>query len=146
MSKCYGSCAAYWPPVTGTAAAGPGVPGKIGTIRRTDGALQLTYDGHPLYTYIGDYRSRPGHRQQHQPERRTLARGARLPVTKNQNLCIERTLDSTPTARPAMTAGRPASSRVPRGRLSRPARRPGTREACYSSMAPPVRRRCCRKV
>jgi predicted lipoprotein with Yx(FWY)xxD motif len=53
-SKCYGSCAAYWPPATGTAAAGSGLPGKIGTIKRTNGSLQLTYNGHPLYTYIGD--------------------------------------------------------------------------------------------
>jgi predicted lipoprotein with Yx(FWY)xxD motif len=53
-SKCYGSCAAYWPPVTGTAAASPGVPGRVGTIKRTDGSEQLTYNGHPLYTYIGD--------------------------------------------------------------------------------------------
>jgi predicted lipoprotein with Yx(FWY)xxD motif len=57
-SKCYGSCAAYWPPVTGTAAAGSGLPGKTTTIKRTDGSLQLTYNGHPLYTYIGD--SAPG--------------------------------------------------------------------------------------
>jgi predicted lipoprotein with Yx(FWY)xxD motif len=57
-SKCYGSCAVYWPPVTGTAAAGPGLPGRIGTITRTDGSRQLTYNGHPLYTYIGD--SAPG--------------------------------------------------------------------------------------
>ena len=57
-SKCYGSCAAYWPPVTGTAAASPGVPGRIGAITRTGGARQLTYNGHPLYTYIGD--SAPG--------------------------------------------------------------------------------------
>jgi predicted lipoprotein with Yx(FWY)xxD motif len=54
MSKCYGSCAAYWPPVTGTAAAGTGLPGKVTTIKRTDGSTQLTYNGHPLYTYIGD--------------------------------------------------------------------------------------------
>jgi predicted lipoprotein with Yx(FWY)xxD motif len=53
-SKCYGSCAAYWPPVTGTAAAGQGVSGRVGTIKRTDGSEQLTYNGHPLYTYIGD--------------------------------------------------------------------------------------------
>jgi predicted lipoprotein with Yx(FWY)xxD motif len=53
-SKCYGSCAAYWPPVTGTATASPGLPGRIGTITRTGGTRQLTYDGHPLYTYIGD--------------------------------------------------------------------------------------------
>ena len=53
-SKCYGSCAVYWPPVTGTAAASPGVPGRIGTIKRTDGSEQLTYNGHPLYTYVAD--------------------------------------------------------------------------------------------
>jgi predicted lipoprotein with Yx(FWY)xxD motif len=53
-SKCYGSCAAYWPPVTGTAAAGPGLSGRVAAITRTGGARQLTYNGHPLYTYIGD--------------------------------------------------------------------------------------------
>jgi predicted lipoprotein with Yx(FWY)xxD motif len=53
-SKCYGSCAAYWPPVTGSVTAAPGVPGRIGTIKRSDGSHQLTYNGRPLYTYIGD--------------------------------------------------------------------------------------------
>ena len=57
-SVCYGSCAAYWPPVTGTPSAGPGVTGTLGTITRNDGTKQATYDGHPLYTYIGD--SAPG--------------------------------------------------------------------------------------
>jgi predicted lipoprotein with Yx(FWY)xxD motif len=57
-SACYGSCAVYWPPVRGPLTAGSGVTGKLGTIRRTDGSLQETYDGHPLYTYIGD--SGPG--------------------------------------------------------------------------------------
>lgn len=57
-SNCYGTCAAYWPPVIGTPAAGPGVTGKLGTIRRTGGAAQVTYDHHPLYTYVGD--SAPG--------------------------------------------------------------------------------------
>ena len=50
----YGGCAAYWPPVTGTTAAGRGLPGKVATITRTGGSHQLTYNGHPLYTYIGD--------------------------------------------------------------------------------------------
>jgi predicted lipoprotein with Yx(FWY)xxD motif len=50
--------AAYWPPVLGTPSAGPGVTGKLGTITRTDGTTQATYDGHPLYTYVGD--SAPG--------------------------------------------------------------------------------------
>jgi predicted lipoprotein with Yx(FWY)xxD motif len=53
-SACYGSCAAYWPPVTGTPSAGSGVTGTLGTITRTDGTRQATYDGHPLYTYVGD--------------------------------------------------------------------------------------------
>jgi len=53
-SKCTGSCAAYWPPVTGDPEAGPGVPGKLGTITRPGGDAQVTYNGHPLYTYIGD--------------------------------------------------------------------------------------------
>jgi Secreted repeat of unknown function len=57
-SKCTGSCAAYWPPVTGSPTAGPGVTGTLGTITRPGGTLQATYDGHPLYTYIGD--SGPG--------------------------------------------------------------------------------------
>ncbi|HEY3953847.1 MAG TPA: hypothetical protein VGM53_10755 [Streptosporangiaceae bacterium] len=58
MSKCYGSCAAYWPPVPGHATAGPGVTGSLSTIQRTGGTTQATYDGHPLYTYISD--TKPG--------------------------------------------------------------------------------------
>ncbi|HEX4218474.1 MAG TPA: hypothetical protein VHZ02_08900 [Acidimicrobiales bacterium] len=57
-STCYGTCAAYWPPVTGKPVAGAGVTGKLGTIRRSDGQSQVTYDRRPLYTYIGD--SAPG--------------------------------------------------------------------------------------
>jgi predicted lipoprotein with Yx(FWY)xxD motif len=57
-SACYGSCAAYWPPVPGNVSAGPGVTGTVGSIKRTGGSTQATYDGHPLYTYIGD--SAPG--------------------------------------------------------------------------------------
>jgi len=53
-SVCYGSCAAYCPPVTGAPVAGPGVTGRIGTISRAGGGTQVTYDGHPLYTYVGD--------------------------------------------------------------------------------------------
>jgi len=53
-SACTGSCAVYWPPVAGSPHAGPGVTGPLGTIKRPGGAVQATYDGHPLYTYIGD--------------------------------------------------------------------------------------------
>ncbi|HUA41977.1 MAG TPA: hypothetical protein VMA32_10445 [Streptosporangiaceae bacterium] len=57
-SVCNGSCASYWPPVRGPVTAGPGVTGRLSTIKRADGSVQETYDGHPLYTYIGD--SGPG--------------------------------------------------------------------------------------
>jgi predicted lipoprotein with Yx(FWY)xxD motif len=53
-SACYGTCAAYWPPVTGPATAGPGVTGTLSTVTRSDGSVQAAYDGHPLYTYVGD--------------------------------------------------------------------------------------------
>ncbi len=55
-SNCNGSCATYWPPVTGkpTAASGVSLPGTWGTIKRSDGSTQATYDGHPLYTYKAD--------------------------------------------------------------------------------------------
>jgi predicted lipoprotein with Yx(FWY)xxD motif len=56
-SNCNGSCAAYWPPVKGPVTAA-GVPGQFRTIKRADGSVQATYNGHPLYTYIGD--SGPG--------------------------------------------------------------------------------------
>src|ERR1700749_3832423 len=53
-SNCNGSCATYWPPMKGPATAGTGVTGKLGTITRADGSTQATYNGHPLYTYVGD--------------------------------------------------------------------------------------------
>jgi predicted lipoprotein with Yx(FWY)xxD motif len=57
-SNCNGSCIKYWPPVKGPATAGAGVTGKLGTITRSDGSTQATYNGHPLYTYVAD--SAPG--------------------------------------------------------------------------------------
>jgi predicted lipoprotein with Yx(FWY)xxD motif len=52
-SNCNGSCAKFWPPVKGPATAS-GVKGTFATIKRADGATQATFDGHPLYTYVGD--------------------------------------------------------------------------------------------
>ena len=60
-SACSGACAASWPPVTatGSVTAGAGATASdLGTITRSDGTKQVTYDGHPLYYYAGD--SGPG--------------------------------------------------------------------------------------
>jgi predicted lipoprotein with Yx(FWY)xxD motif len=56
-STCYGACATYWPPLLtkGKPVAVRGaVAGKLGTTKRKDGTLQVTYKGHPLYLYAGD--------------------------------------------------------------------------------------------
>jgi predicted lipoprotein with Yx(FWY)xxD motif len=56
-STCYGSCAHYWPPLlsTGKPTAGTGVKASLlGMTTRKDGKRQVTYNGHPLYTYVGD--------------------------------------------------------------------------------------------
>jgi predicted lipoprotein with Yx(FWY)xxD motif len=60
-STCYGGCAAAWPPfkVKHAPKAGAGVRrGLLGTTRRRDGSLQVTYGGHPLYYFTGD--KKPG--------------------------------------------------------------------------------------
>jgi predicted lipoprotein with Yx(FWY)xxD motif len=56
-SACYGQCAKYWPPLltSGKPKAMAGVHASLlGTARRKDGKLQVTYKGHPLYLYAGD--------------------------------------------------------------------------------------------
>src|SRR6201984_64392 len=52
-SNCNGACAQNWPPVHGPATAS-GVKGTFGTIKRSDGSVQATFDGHPLYAFAGD--------------------------------------------------------------------------------------------
>ena len=56
-SRCYGACAKAWPVYfsSGRLAAGKGVKRSlIGTVRRRDGRRQITYNGRPLYYYVGD--------------------------------------------------------------------------------------------
>ena len=56
-SVCYGACAALWPPLLtkGKPVAGPGVRASLlGTTKRKDGKLEVTYSGHPLYYFVTD--------------------------------------------------------------------------------------------
>jgi predicted lipoprotein with Yx(FWY)xxD motif len=56
-SACSGACAANWPPLApgaGSPTAGSGVSGTLATITRADGTMQVTYNGLPLYNWVGD--------------------------------------------------------------------------------------------
>jgi predicted lipoprotein with Yx(FWY)xxD motif len=56
-STCYGSCEAVWPPVLaeGKPSAGEGaMSSDLGTTKRKDGTTQVTYNGHPVYTFSAD--------------------------------------------------------------------------------------------
>ena len=57
-TNCYDQCAVNWPPLLvaqgETPVAGDGVTGQLGVITRTDGGLQVTYNGTPLYYWIKD--------------------------------------------------------------------------------------------
>ncbi len=58
-SVCSGGCASAWPPIiaSSTPSAPSSLPGKLGLLSDANGS-QVTYNGHPLYTYSGD--SGPG--------------------------------------------------------------------------------------
>ena len=54
-STCYNQCEQSWPPFTGDVTAGAGVEASlIGSVTRTDGSVQVTYNGWPLYYFAGD--------------------------------------------------------------------------------------------
>lgn len=60
-SSCYGPCAEGWPPMLteGEPTVGNGaMASKLGTTERKDGTMQVTYAGHPLYTFVAD--KKPG--------------------------------------------------------------------------------------
>jgi predicted lipoprotein with Yx(FWY)xxD motif len=59
-SSCSGACATAWPPLraSGNPVAGTGVKSSLlGTTQRSDGKPQVTYNGHPLYLYVGDQKA-----------------------------------------------------------------------------------------
>jgi predicted lipoprotein with Yx(FWY)xxD motif len=60
-SACYGACTTFWPPLLTSSKAAAGAGSKaslLGTTRRKDGTLQVTYDHHPLYLFKLD--TKPG--------------------------------------------------------------------------------------
>ena len=78
-SRCTGSCAAYWPPVAWRSKQGLAPRANSARIALAlAGGLQATYDGHPLYTYIGDEPPRSGAGQQPRPQRRPDGHEARV--------------------------------------------------------------------
>jgi predicted lipoprotein with Yx(FWY)xxD motif len=59
-SECSDACAVAWPPVltSGQPTAGMGATASlIGTTKRSDGQTQVTYNGHPLYTFVNDQKA-----------------------------------------------------------------------------------------
>jgi predicted lipoprotein with Yx(FWY)xxD motif len=63
-SACYGACEKVWPPLTTTGepkADGGAITPKLGTTKRKDGTLQVTYAGWPLYTYEADRKPGEAH-------------------------------------------------------------------------------------
>ena len=58
-SSCYGKCASVWPPlIAASPTVGTGLRASmVGTTKRTDGKLQVTYSGHPLYFFAKDKKS-----------------------------------------------------------------------------------------
>jgi len=54
-STCYDACESNWPPLTGSVAAGSGVNAPLlASAARSDGSVQVTYNGWPLYYFAGD--------------------------------------------------------------------------------------------
>jgi predicted lipoprotein with Yx(FWY)xxD motif len=65
-SACYGACAGTWPPLTTSgapSATGGAEKSKLDTTKRSDGTVQVTYAGWPLYTYVAD--TKPGETKGH---------------------------------------------------------------------------------
>ena len=61
-SSCSGACATNWPPLLTKGkpkASGSVKASKLGTTKRSDGTTQVTYGGHPLYTFVAD-KNKPG--------------------------------------------------------------------------------------
>src|SRR6266404_3978971 len=109
-SVCYGACAALWPPLLtkGKPVAGPGVKASLlGTTKRKDGKLEITYGGHPLYYFVTD-RSRFGASVVTRPRPRPRATSA---VSRScSSARFMRSSTTTRTSRSCRRSGRSSCS------------------------------------
>ena len=103
-SSCSGSCATYWPPllVRGKPTAGAGVKASLlGTAKRSNGRLQVTYNRHPLYTYALDKRAGQTSGEG------SLAFGARWWAVSARGTAVTKPLSTTTTEPPPTYAPYP---------------------------------------
>lgn len=101
-SACTGACARTWHPLTGTprAAAGVSLPGTLGTITRSGGVRQATFDGHPLYTFKED--TAPGQAKGN-GELEFGGRWLAIPVSSAVPVTPSATTSATPSVTPSAT-------------------------------------------
>ena len=113
-SACSGACAVAWPPLrTGAtpAVAGGANAALIGTIPRSDGARQVTYNGHPLYTFVKDHK--PG---EVSGQGLTAFGGSWFVVSPTGNQ-----ISSQPAGNGSGSASRPAAPAAPPAAKAQPA-------------------------
>ena len=81
MSTCTGACVSVWPALTvpagTTPTAGTGVTGTVASVLQANGTYQVTYNGSPLYTFVGRHAAGRGHGEQRGRVPRRQGHGAR---------------------------------------------------------------------
>jgi predicted lipoprotein with Yx(FWY)xxD motif len=103
-SACTGKCAQFWPPLLsrGKSSGGPGVRASmLGTTRRANGSLQVTYNKHPLYTFALDKRAGQTNGEGN------LAFGAKWYAVSNRGTAVLRAAATTTTASTTTSPGYP---------------------------------------
>lgn len=105
-SSCYGPCEEGWPPVTvkGQPSGEGAIASQLGTTKRKDGSVQVTYAGHPLYTFALD--SKPGEATGNE----STAFGGKWSVMDEAGEAVSGTAGSEPEAAPEENESSESSS------------------------------------